>query len=133
MSTRACYTFKDGTDEFHVYKHHDGYPTGAAEHISNALKNAWPLPRFEADEFAAAFVATNKTHDGGVRLMHSGKIQEVAPSDIEYRYEIEVAGKDLQITAFETRYWGDKQDETRIWQGPLAEMLAWAEKAEAAE
>ena len=26
MSTRACYTFTDRQGEFHVYKHHDGYP-----------------------------------------------------------------------------------------------------------
>jgi hypothetical protein len=61
MSTRACYTFKDKHNTIHVYKHNDGYPTGAAEHIARALPYAWPLPRFEAVDFAAAFVAANKT------------------------------------------------------------------------
>lgn len=63
MSTRAMYTFFDETIKsgYHVYKHHDGYPTGAAEHIERARPHAWPLGRFEADEFAAAFVAGNKS------------------------------------------------------------------------
>jgi hypothetical protein len=43
-----------------VYKHRDGYPSGAAQAIEAALPHAWPLPRFEPDEFAAAFVRGNK-------------------------------------------------------------------------
>jgi hypothetical protein len=64
MSTRAMYTFRnaDGSEEFHVYKHSDGYPTGAAEALVAALDYAWPLPRYEADEFSAAFVAANKSY-----------------------------------------------------------------------
>ena len=67
MSTRALYTFYPGEDGWpkapiHVYKHHDGYPTGAADAIIAALEFAWPLPRYEHDEFAAAFVAANKSH-----------------------------------------------------------------------
>jgi len=63
MSTRAVYTFFDDEDDgsYHVYKHHDGYPSGAYEAITNALEYAWQLPRYEADEFAAAFVAGNKS------------------------------------------------------------------------
>ncbi len=62
MSTRALYTFIDPETKqsYHVYRHHDGYPSGAAQHIRAALAYAWKLPRFEADEFAAAFVAANK-------------------------------------------------------------------------
>jgi acylphosphatase len=66
MSTRATYTFRDNSGNsldggpIHVYKHHDGYPTGAAQWIEAALDHAWSLPRFEASDFAAAFVAANK-------------------------------------------------------------------------
>lgn len=66
MSTRALYTFRDedGT-AYNVYKHHDGYPTGAARVIRDAINYyAWPLPRFEADEFAAAFCAAGKSAFG---------------------------------------------------------------------
>jgi hypothetical protein len=67
MSTRAIYTFADKEGEwtqgpFNVYKHSDGYPTGAAGALIAALQHAWPLPRYEADEFAAAFVAGNKSY-----------------------------------------------------------------------
>src|SRR4051812_43807301 len=66
MSTRAMYTFiepehTDSKRGYHVYKHHDGYPSGAAQWIENALPHAWKGGRFEADEFAAAFVAGNKS------------------------------------------------------------------------
>ncbi len=64
MSTRACCRFIDpdltDPEVVTVYKHSDGYPDGAVCWITKALEHAWPLPRFEADEFAAAFVAANK-------------------------------------------------------------------------
>jgi hypothetical protein len=66
MSTRACYRFfplngpNDWPGVVTVYKHRDGYPSGAAQAIEAALPHAWPLPRFEPDEFAAAFVRGNK-------------------------------------------------------------------------
>jgi hypothetical protein len=66
VSTRACYRFipQNGPNDWPgvvtVYKHSDGYPRGAAEAIERAIPHAWKLPRFEADEFAAAFVRGNK-------------------------------------------------------------------------
>src|SRR5712691_10383498 len=66
MSTRACYRFfplngpNDWPGVVTVHSHHDGDPTGAAKAIEAALPHAWPLPRFEPDEFAAAFVRANK-------------------------------------------------------------------------
>ena len=82
MSTRALYTFIDQNNVYHVYKHHDGYPSGAYEWISGALMFAWNLPRFEAAEFSAAFVAANKTGSGGVYLSTGNH------RDLSYRYEI---------------------------------------------
>jgi hypothetical protein len=119
MSTRALYTFKGDEGSFNVYKHHDGYPSGAAQTLKTAIDwFAWQLPRFEADEFAAAFCAAGKIGwvrtakeiaewarehgptsstrawvGGGVRLMPAGDPTAVALancSDIEYRYEITV-------------------------------------------
>jgi hypothetical protein len=66
MSTRACYRFfpNNGPNDWPgvvtVYRHNDGYPSGAAKAIEAALPHAWPLPRFEPDEFAAASVRGNK-------------------------------------------------------------------------
>jgi hypothetical protein len=101
MSTRGLYTFKDSDGSYHVYKHCDNYPTGAAIAIRTALALAWTLPRFEADEFAASFVAANKTSSGGVRLTTGLTWQEAASADIEYRYEISLGDKgDLHIVAW---------------------------------
>lgn len=64
MSTRALYTFRDQSNAWNVYKHHDGYPSGAAEIITDAIDYfAWTLPRFEADEFACAFIAAAKAQN----------------------------------------------------------------------
>jgi len=107
MSTRAFFTFTDADASFNVYKHHDGYPRGAADTIAVALKwFTWQLPRFEADEFAGAFCAAGKAHrmvnviegkrslpeflledneyaqvmhGGGIRFMPQGKPADVIP------------------------------------------------------
>jgi hypothetical protein len=174
MSTRACYTFIDETEEVHVYKHSDGYPTGAAEFIIAALEFAWPLPRFEADEFAAAFVAANKVWwlqapiatflrslkstkppksyggkvvklpvevpygafgpnafpmGGNVRLMQSGSIYDVAPGDIQYRYEIfkdTVNDATLRVRAYATSFHADRRsekDETLLFECRIEDMV----------
>jgi hypothetical protein len=63
MSARACYRFwplDDWPGVVTVYQHQDGDPAGAAKAIEAALAFAWPLPRYECEEFAAAFVAANK-------------------------------------------------------------------------
>ena len=116
MSTRAAYVFKDEYNEFAVYKHHDGYPDGAKESLAKALDFAWELPRFEADEFAAAFVAANKVGahvalelskgnkdyrhfvGGGVRLLQGNQI----PDDVEYIYNITCKNGVLTVTGVNT-------------------------------
>ena len=119
MSTRAVYffndMFRDGKDSvniYGVYKHYDNYPKGAAYHIEAAKDYAWRLPRFEADEFAAAFVAANKNKSGGeVRLIplfdHTSRRQVMDDHKwCEYYYDItydEVVG-DLVVHTYEKRY-----------------------------
>lgn len=116
MSTRGLYTIKGEDGDFNVYKHHDGYPSGAAHTIKMAIEwFAWKLPRYESDAFAASFIAAGKfgscpedqsqliqwykdygpqstyKNGGGVRLMPAGNPTEIAStkcSDIAYRYEI---------------------------------------------
>ena len=130
MSTRALYTFTDSDSSWNVYKHHDGYLKGAAIVLNDAAKwFAWQLPRFEADEFAAAFCAAGKAYSmikaienndregfikdreiysrfsqgGGVRFMPQGEPSTVAQkncSDIEYRYEVTERKGNLHVKAF---------------------------------
>ena len=130
MSTRAVYTF---TDEVrlhpsngaghHVYKHHDGYPSGGLEWIANARAVAWPLPRFEADEFAAAFVAANKTESGDVRLSVGISSRQIA-SDAEYWYVVTALDGEIHVTIHECDWWGDTPSEKEIFSGTLDAAIA---------
>jgi hypothetical protein len=136
MSTRALYTFKANPNcaweqDWNVYKHHDGYPTGAAEALALALSKAWPLPRYESDEFATAFIAANKDNPGGIRMMPQGDPDEVSSkhcSDIEYRYEISMRNEKLYVSAFTSN--GD-MSKPLIKNCPFMEFPAWAKKARA--
>jgi hypothetical protein len=101
MSTRAVYTFKDEYDNtHHVYKHHDGYPSGAIEFILKALDKSWPLPRFESSDFAAAFVAANKDSGGGVYLTKGPEDH----GDLSFKYEVTAKDDVLQVKVFEKNY-----------------------------
>lgn len=132
MSTRAMYTFQDERTTVHVYKHFDGYPSGAHEFITNAMPYAWDLPRFEADDFAAAFVAANKTQGGGNVRLCGTAIQEPwqFSSDSEYWYVITCPNGELHIEAFEVNWWGDEPESTRIFEGTLEEMAKFVEEQE---
>lgn len=122
MSTRALYTFKgeNASDTWNVYKHHDGYPTGAANVLQLTLDYfTWQLPRYEADTFAAGFCAAGKSvwmdarsetvfdqsdfenygpkgayrasSGGGVRLMPQGKPDKVAAKNCsDIEYRYEI-------------------------------------------
>ena len=145
MSTRALYTFRDQSSAWNVYKHHDGYPTGAACTIREAIDfYAWELPRFEADEFAAAFCAAGKVRynpteterqytGGGVRLMPQGEPPLIAANeccDIQYRYEISMApnGKKLIIKAIVGSWWDDPAQERVIFYGLFEDFERAAEQ-----
>lgn len=115
MGTRAVYTFKSHGESFHVYKHWDNTPLNAAAFIAAAAGKAWTLPRFEADEYAAAFVAVNKTKEGDIRLIKSPK----QCGDAAYFYTVEHDGSALVVTC--------KDDEgKRLFKGSIQAFDAWA-------
>ena len=100
MGTRAIYVFEDDHDEVAVYKHYDNYPQGATHFINNAKKYAWKFPRFEADEFGAAFVVANKDDGGGVRLVPPYKDQDDLMKAYDYCdffYFVKFKDGDLEI------------------------------------
>jgi len=109
MGTRAIYIFEDEHEEVHVYKHYDNYPEGAVDFIENAKEFAWELPRFEADEFAASFVAANKDRrGGGVRLVNArfkDRDEMLEANDwCDYHYVISKHNsQDLWIEIWESR------------------------------
>ena len=135
MSTRAMYTFKDQYDTVHVYKHHDGYPEGGISWIANARNYAWPLPRFEADDFASAFVAANKPKydpeatypnaGGGVRLC-GNNIKEPwdMSQDSEYHYIVECENDKLHVEVYEVSWYDeDNRQSTKIFTGTLGKAI----------
>ena len=133
MGTRAIYQFRDGDDECFVYKHYDNYPQGAVHFIEAAKGFAWKLPRFEADEFASAFVAANKNKDGGeVRLVsnHFNGEDDIldAHSWCDYYYTVYFNRLDgvqaLCVEVMESFYQkdGSVKWET-IWEGTHDEMM----------
>ena len=117
MSTRATYSFKDGVEAYHVYVHHDGCPTGALAKLQNTLASglAWELPRIEMDEFAAAFIAANKTEGGSVRLTGGPERH----GDIEYAYTISLRNSELMIAAHQRNWDADLMEQFHY--GPLNE------------
>lgn len=104
MSTRGMFQFRDGGNaEVHsVYSHYDCYPEGAAEQLRKALVFAWKEPRFEADEFAAAFVAANKPAVGGnIRLVPSNEEGAYLRfGALEWRYMVEPGRKGLVVKVY---------------------------------
>ena len=107
MATRALYVFKDALDTFIVYKHWDGYPetNGAYGFISEAIPYAWELPRFEAADFATAFIAGNKKEGGGDIYMTNGDTTNGDAMGIEYIYT--VTGEKDSIRIKTKHLWDD--------------------------
>tara|TARA_Y100000310_G_scaffold345178_1_gene462401 strand:- start:1422 stop:1796 length:375 start_codon:yes stop_codon:yes gene_type:complete len=105
MSTRALYSFRDQSDCHSVYHHYDGYPANALKLIHKAKSAAWDLPRFEADEFAAAFccIAKDKTK-GGTRL----SLGPHRHGDLSYRYDVWAQDNDLMVKIWEVDYSNEK-------------------------
>lgn len=119
MSTSATIEFNDGEQKFAVYLHGDGYPSGVQEALNKALKLAWELPRFEADEFAAAFVAANKTGQGGVRLVKNHRqIGSI------YHYVVTLKSDNLYVKAYKADHDGDR---LFLAEGLLSWMSTWSE------
>lgn len=104
MSTRATVSVFDAEDRFDLYQHTDGYPQG--EHgmvgkIDAARALAWPLPRFDAMDFAAALVAVLKERPGGAYLTRSAQWH----GDRDYHYDVTAEGSRLvvEISGFTAR------------------------------
>lgn len=117
MSTRGIFTFKGYGETHHVFVHHDSYPTGALEKLMApiAYDKVWMFPRYEPGEFAAGFVAANKTSAGGVRLCQSRH----SYADVEYGYIMypeKQTGK-LLLKVTSTDFSGHTNSEKTLWKG----------------
>jgi len=128
MSTRAIYSFRDQTDTYHIYVHYDGYPSGAATYFKRWLDSglSWTLPRFEADEAAAGFVAAIKTGEGSVRIAKS----RTDMVDVEYGYRIYQDNDNrLCVQCVTANYWDSLYEEV-IFDGEMDTFIMNAEQIE---
>ena len=122
----AIVTFKDEDGEYSVFKHFDGYPSELLKIIEEAKKYAWPLPRFEANEFSGAFVvaAKNETiravdkagygtdYGGGVRLVGQNEIENW---DVDYHYLVECINGQLVVEYMEeTEKHGNRLERVKL-------------------
>jgi hypothetical protein len=96
MSTRCVVTVFEDDESYAIYRHSDGYPDG--EHgviamLERVLPFAWPLPRFEAADFAAAIVVAWKGGGGDIYLTPRADNH----GDLAYRYEIRRSEHDSHL------------------------------------
>jgi hypothetical protein len=105
--------------EFSVYKHYDGYPSGAAGFIENWLESgkSWRMPRFEAADAAAAFIAANKKRGGGDVYLATPE----ETGGCQYLYVIFTKDEKLWIEV--TRVFENKT----IFTGTIADFIARAD------
>ena len=141
MSTRSNLIIEDGHDRIQLYRHCDGYPDGAGGVLADlelALPYAWPIPRFEASDFAAAIVRAWKTEGGGnIYIDGSPKGWELIHGDTEWVYVVKPRKKPARIKqGFRDihtgeplvevydwhKYWFDKTDPDKITPKPVARV-----------
>jgi hypothetical protein len=92
MSTNAIITFSDEEYSYSIYQQYDGDPKEVAKSLTAALEFAWPLPRFEPEEFAAAYIRANKVRAGGLYLTHKGEYEETP-----YAYRVTLEDEQIRV------------------------------------
>jgi len=97
MSTSATITITDNHETFHIYRHCDGNPSSVITDLIKAKTFAWPLPRFEASDFAAAIVAAMKQEGGGQIYLS----QEAALYEVDYHYIITLSDQKYHLSVID--------------------------------
>ena len=137
MSTRAVYTFKNISDwdnsEIHIYKHHDGYPTGGLTWIKQAYlyyrENQKTLKHLEnRDALVTSFLLSINEGEkyGGCSITEHHERH----GDLEYRYEISTLknfkdspiATNMSIRIYSIASW--EGDKGLIFGGRLAQAIA---------
>jgi hypothetical protein len=115
MSTRSNIIVDDGYRRIQLYRHYDGFPDDLLPDLEQALLYAWPWPRFEAADFAAAIVRAWKGEGGGnITVDGSPKDWELIHADVEWVYLIRPQGEKMK-EGVQPFYAGD----------PIVEVYDW--------
>lgn len=131
MSTRSNVIVQDNYgDRIQLYRHSDGYPDGqhgVLATLAEATEYAWPLPRFEASDFAAAIVRAWKDGGGKIYIDGSPESWELIHGDTEWVYAIKQAGgpqsRQVVVEVYDWhRYWLEKGDPDKDVPVPVQTM-----------
>jgi len=126
MSTRSNIIIEDGYHRIQLYRHSDGYPDsphGVLATLKEATSYAWPLPRFEASDFAAAIVAAWKSGGGNIYIDGSPKAWEMVHGDTEWVYIVKSDGAEPLVEVYDWhKYWFDKADPDEITPVPVKQI-----------
>jgi len=136
MSTRAIYKFFEDVvsnePPIDIYKHHDGYPSGAVNWIRNANEQAAHLlqdhPAMHLTRRDAMIIGF-LTHNTGYRKISEEKLH----GDIEYVYEIQNYGnlsREIYAYFIEHDWDNDTSVKKQIFKGSLDEMEEWSKGEE---
>ena len=146
MGTRSNLIIADDYNRLQLYRHYDGYPdsvTGVLADLEKAFPYAWPLPRFEADDFAAAIIRAWKGEDGGnIYIDGAPKGWEQIHGDVEWVYIIQpraerkkngpskFTGKP-EVAVYDWHpYWFEKADPEKIKPKPISRIALAQAKEE---
>ena len=147
MSTRCNLIVEDSHNRIQLYRHWDGYPDGSGgvlATLEEAVPYAWPNPRFEAADFAAAIVRAWKVGGGNIYIDGSPKAWEMIHGDTEWVYVIKpqkqakgkqglediLTGEPLVEVYDWHRYWFEKADPNEVKPKPVLRVtLSEARKA----
>ena len=113
MGTRAVIQFCDQRSAYSVYKHWDGNPSNIVRLVREALAYAWVLPRFEASEFACAFIRAAKDAEGDVYLSKGADFH----GDLDYTYDVYMWGNELYMECRRA------STDEEVFREPLTEVL----------
>ena len=146
MGTRSNIIVADDHSRIQLYRHWDSYPDGEGGVLADlalALPYAWPLPRFEADDFAAALIRAWKGEGGGnIYIDGSPKGWERIHDDVEWVYVIQrrqgqqparlpQCPGEPEVAVYDWHpYWFDKADPEKNQPQPLSQVpLSSAQEA----
>ena len=138
MGTRSNLIITDDHNRLQLYRHWDGYPdseTGVLADLENAFPYAWPLPRFEADDFTAAIIRAWKGKGGGnIYIDGSPKGWEKIHGDVEWVYVIQPRAEskkngpsiftgEPEVAIYDWHhFWFDKADPEKNRPKPLSKV-----------
>lgn len=135
MTAPAIISVTDAQGEWNVYLASDGTPLPALEGLRRALGKTWALPRFDAADFAAAYVAANKQSGGDMWFINRATSWKThCPPGIEWRYIVSVRHGNIHVVVclveIDAGHDKHKFRADRYKAGNLDGMLVWAAREE---